>query len=1058
MTPGKQNNIYQHPDVMISSTYTDLILHRKAVSEALLRLGFFPIGMEYDSSKAGKDIIASSMEMATKAQAYVGIVSHRYGGVPKDAARNPQKLSITELEYREALKRGIPVYMFLMSEKHPVSVNDVETVSGYKKKLKALRADAQSRSICAEFSSVEELKTLLLQSMAEFKAELAQASPETISAQAQAQRQRERELPVPPELLAVPDFISGHEFVGRQTELGWLDEWASSPESLMIIEAIGGAGKSTLAWQWLKERVAAVRPDIAGVMWYSFYEGGADMSLFAAYALAYITGEPLKEFYGRKTSDLARLLIKALHERPFLLVLDGLERVLVAYHRMDASQARDDQVASEKSDRACIKPSDDELLRQLIAAAPSKILITSRLMPIALTNKAGQPLPGVRHRFLGGLQTEDALTMMQENGVRGNESAIKRYLKENFDNHPLLVGIIAGLVHNYIREPDNFDRWADDPQGGAALDFSKLDLSQRRTHILATALTGLEPDTRQLLSRIAALGGAVSFDTVAALNPFLPPSPNFDEEELGYVRDNLTYLQDLLKNASGESLRASLTHQIEEVRGRLDRLEVKHATYLLTMKEYSRSEDVRQATPKLISALQDLEWRGLLQWDRQKNIYDLHPVVRGYAFDVLEETERTDICNLIVDHFQSKPSDKYEEARTLADVQQSISIFRALVQSKRFEEAAEFFSIQFSITLMFSVEAYHEILSLLKPLFPNGFQKPPTRIVDNFYQSELLNLASLSFWGGHQLFEAQGSQVAALRINLDRLDVIPICGRLTNLGAIYMAEKSIARSFVAIDLSLELSETRKDKEDIAKAHLDLMRNYRIVGLFNRAQVAYAAFRRTPPPRNRAIYRHGTIECELCWLRFYEGKLTDELLDEAEAIALDGNNRVSVRSLWLLRGEFALRQSDTVTAIFAFERAIEMAQIVGVPIKELEARFALAKATAGELGQARETCDRLHELDQPPHVGLASAYLEIKDFEKAREHALKGYKESWADGPPYALWWELNQCRAVLKALNEPEPKLPPFDPKLVEPLPFEDEIRQLITSMKMKVRRKTRSS
>ena len=61
------------------------------------------------------------------------------------------------------------------------------------------------------------------------------------------------------------------------------------------------------------------------------------MAAFAAYALAYITGQPLKEFYGRKTADLARSLDAALRERPFLLVLDGLERVL------------GDDVASEKT-------------------------------------------------------------------------------------------------------------------------------------------------------------------------------------------------------------------------------------------------------------------------------------------------------------------------------------------------------------------------------------------------------------------------------------------------------------------------------------------------------------------------------------------------------------------------------------------------------------------------------------------------------------------------------------------------------------------------------------
>jgi hypothetical protein len=127
-----------HPNVMVSSTYSDLTAHREEAINALLRLGFFPVGMEFDAAKAGKDIIDSSMDMVDKAAAYAGILSHRYGGVPEDVTRNPDRLSITELEYRRALERGIPVYMFLMSDKHPVFVDGVEKVEASAAKLEAL--------------------------------------------------------------------------------------------------------------------------------------------------------------------------------------------------------------------------------------------------------------------------------------------------------------------------------------------------------------------------------------------------------------------------------------------------------------------------------------------------------------------------------------------------------------------------------------------------------------------------------------------------------------------------------------------------------------------------------------------------------------------------------------------------------------------------------------------------------------------------------------------------------------------------------------------------------
>ena len=135
----KRKHLSDHSDVMVSSTFRDLREHREEAIDAIHRLGFHAVGMEFDSSKAGKDIIDSSYEMVDKAVAYVGILSHRYGGVPEDAKRNPEQRSITELEYRRARDRDIPIYMFLMSDTHPLLKRDVEPSETSAKKLAALR-------------------------------------------------------------------------------------------------------------------------------------------------------------------------------------------------------------------------------------------------------------------------------------------------------------------------------------------------------------------------------------------------------------------------------------------------------------------------------------------------------------------------------------------------------------------------------------------------------------------------------------------------------------------------------------------------------------------------------------------------------------------------------------------------------------------------------------------------------------------------------------------------------------------------------------------------------
>lgn len=950
---------------MVSSTYSDLVEHRKEALDAIHRLGFYDIGMEYDASKSGKDIIDSSMDMVNKAHAYVGLLSHRYGGVPEDAKRNPDKLSITELEYRLALDLGIPIYMFVMSEDHPLTVKGVEKVEAHAAKLNALKQDARKRLVCAEFSSVFELKALILQSLFELRTEV--EKPAAPGRRAEG----DPELPIPPDLLAIPDFVSGHEFVGRMDELDKLDRWAASSDPVMVIEAIGGAGKSALAWQWMKTRAAS-----AGALWYSFYEGGADMAAFAAYALAYTTGRPLKTFRGRNVSDLAPELLRELKKHPYLLVLDGLERVLVAYHRIDASQARDDQVESGSEHRGCTKPSDAELLHQFVAAGPAKILMTSRLMPSVLTNATHHPLPGVWHLHLRGMHPDDAMRMMRDLGIRGDEQAMRRYFKENFDNHPLLLGIVAGLVNDYVRDSGNFDRWADDPQGGAALHLATLELKQRRTHILAVALNGLEPGARQLLSRIAALPDAVAFETLEALSPF---------------------------RQQPESL------------------------------------------PKLVAALQDLERRGLLQWDRQKNSYDLHPVVRGYAFDALGDEERIEISNQIVDHFQSKPPDRYDRARTVADLQQSINIFRAMVQANRLDDVASFYRGGFARALLFSVEAHNLTLALLKPFFPGGFLNPPRGVRTASDRGYLLTEAGNALRGLGRIVEAQTAYAVAVRLDIEEGAGRGVHASLTNLGVCYSRGNRIRMSIAARELALELAgEAMRDQELEAKAHLDLMRIYSWAGRFEKADAAYDAFRRLPTPADQAFYRRGETERHLCWLRFFQGTLTDELLHEADAAAGAGNNRLVVRDLCGLRGEFALQRGDFPQAITNFERYIEMTQAVGLSAAGVEARLALALARRGDDEQAR----RLLAGVRGQSIALAEAYVELGDREKARHHALAGYPWAWADGPEYSNWWELKRCRAVLAALGEPEPKLPAFDPKTAEPIPHEADVRKLIAKLK----------
>jgi tetratricopeptide (TPR) repeat protein len=129
--------------IMVSSTFTDLEEHRSEAIDAINRFGFYPNVMEYSGARTDADVIETSLRMVRDSAAYLCVIGHKYGQTPLDADRNPQGLSITELEFNEARKLGRPILLFLMSDDHPVTKGDIEQDTKKQKKLEAFRKQAK---------------------------------------------------------------------------------------------------------------------------------------------------------------------------------------------------------------------------------------------------------------------------------------------------------------------------------------------------------------------------------------------------------------------------------------------------------------------------------------------------------------------------------------------------------------------------------------------------------------------------------------------------------------------------------------------------------------------------------------------------------------------------------------------------------------------------------------------------------------------------------------------------------------------------------------------------
>lgn len=95
--------------VFVSSTYTDLIEERQAAVEAILDAGHIPAGMEL--FKAGKSQMKTICKWIDESDVYMLILGGRYGSIEEESG-----LSYTELEYRYALSKNMPVFAIVLDD------------------------------------------------------------------------------------------------------------------------------------------------------------------------------------------------------------------------------------------------------------------------------------------------------------------------------------------------------------------------------------------------------------------------------------------------------------------------------------------------------------------------------------------------------------------------------------------------------------------------------------------------------------------------------------------------------------------------------------------------------------------------------------------------------------------------------------------------------------------------------------------------------------------------------------------------------------------------------
>ncbi len=743
-------------------------------------------------------------------------------------------------------------------------------------------------------------------------------------------------------------------FTGRAAELDMLNAWLNNDkDNLLMLRALGGFGKSALAWTWFNR---VHRAQWTTAVWWSFYEKESGFESFLSETLKHL-GVEVKESARQQVNDL----LEAMHGTNILIVLDGFERLLRQYGRMDAALQSDDEDADiDPSQRDCSSPLTETFLRGLSGAGiRSKVLMTTRLCPRVLESTDGKLLKGCRDETLSAFSPDDAVTYFHNEGIKATRAEIIAACSA-YGYHPLSLSLLVGLINEDHEHRGDIEAVKD-------LEIFE-DVRARRHHVLERAYGSLAPERRDLLSKISCFRGSMEY---AVLKKVFPSSD-------------------------------------------------------------------------LDKALLDLRKRGLLQYVGESQRYDMHPIVRHYAYDHFTDEKRRKEAHIgLAKHFSDNMPAANTKVKTLEDLAPVIELYHHMVRAGNLDEAEELYYDRLQKAIYYQFGAYQLQIELLRALFLDGEDKPPCLKREDaqaFTLNELGNAYSLS-----------GQPRLAVPLFLINADYDEKPGRKKNLaiglgnvarqqlviGTLNAAERNLRRS---IDLCLEIADERW--EAVGHRELGLILFYR--GEWQEAEQELdksleLAEKQMHVQIQGITWSYRTLRFLLMARDDSKSKIENlkpsiectqralELADE-DTKQRYPHPRDYVRAHWLL-GAVYCANNELTLAEENLSKALNLCRQINLVEEEANILLDLARLryAQGDFNDAQEKAsealvitERSGYVLQGADVNLFLAQYALeqeKDKVKAKEYAESALRLAYCDGPPYYYKVAYEEAEAMLERLK-----------------------------------------
>ena len=797
-------------------------------------------------------------------------------------------------------------------------------------------------------------------------------------------------MPLPPQPYFAHPYPLQEHFTGRIRERQMLTGWLSGDRPVLALTAIGGMGKSVLTWAWLLR-------DVLGLL------------------LPGVSDEEAEEYRVAEAARPEGILWWSFyeHQRTFATFLDQA-LTYASSGTVDPNAI----VSAHDKTRALLSILQRRRFLLVLDGFERQLRAYAGLSAAYQGDALGQATSGDVCACVDP-HAGDFLRQIAALPLQGRVLLTSRLLPRELD------GDLAGCRHEELTALDSED---------AVIFFHAQGVSGTRAEIQdACAPYGYRPLALRLLAGLIMRDRRKPGDIQVA-NRY----PVLDELRGRAQHHILQVAYDALDRHKRE-----LLSRIAAFRSPMsyDALAVLDRRQFFFFKSHGGGR-------RFEAILDDLIDRGLLLFDRGQGRYDLHPIIRQYAYDRLANKQR--VHSDLQDYFAAVPSLANEEVQTLEDLAPVIELYHHTVGAGKYDEAAELLRDRIGDPLYYRFGAYQTCIDLLRGLFPSGEDSLPgseqpalPRQVDVNLRGYALNMLANSYalYGQPRrtvpLYEAGITleERMGLLINVAiYLGAVAAVACLP-LGRLASAEANQRRR---IELCREVDDERAAHYE-AVAHQELGKVLVCQGTFDEAA-------RELGMSSRYWQQVGDKQ-GLCLDESYSA--LNALMNRDAKVALD-----AARRAWELATQQA-REQYPVERDFVRAGWVIGAALTALGLDEDAQRDTLLAEAEQHLAEALTRCRRINMVDHEPdillswarwnrargntkeaveyaqealaiadrceyrlnqadiHNFLARLALDAGGRQAARHHAEIARERAWCDGPPHSYKPALEEAELLL---------------------------------------------